>query len=412
MRNRRRAGLFLFLIPGALLGAARAEDSEQDRIDRAVAMIEAAVPKAGKDPTRPIYHFRPPAQWMNDVCGAFHYRGYYQVFFQQGPLSDGHNRGVGIGWGHTRSHNLVQWELLRPALMPPQAARLEASGSAFVRKDGRPILFFAHTPMDLSRNKREQWAALPLDKDLITWRRIDIGLAAGKSGVPAAIKANWADMFVFQVGERVFATFKESEGFICEAKNDQLTAWKAVGKVEEVDGECPNLFSLGGRQVLIRSTYPISYLIGDFDAHAIALYRKTEPRVLDYGYGGVEMPSPLQRGIYGTTVFADPAGRTILLGWVSGFKPNRGWNGCMSLPRLLSMDGDDRLIQMPAPELEQLRGEHLRVENLSLKNGLTLVDGAKGDALELKAEFVPGDADAFGLKVRCSEDGENSISLG
>ena len=184
-----------------------------------------------------------------------------------------------------------------------------------------------------------------------------------------------------------------------------------MGRVEGVDGECPNLFSLDGRQVLIRSTYPISYLIGDFDPEAIALDLETPPRVLDYGYGGEEMPTPLQRGLYGTTVFTDPAGRTILLGWVSGFKPDRGWNGCMSLPRLLSLDQDNRLIQTPAPELEQLRGKHLKVENLSLTDELKAVEGAGGDALEIKAEFAPGDAGAFGLKVRCSRDGQNGISL-
>ena len=411
IRHSIRVSLVLLMVSFTVPGCGRSGEAEQERIDRAVAAIEAAAPKAARDPTRPIYHFRPPALWMNDVCGAFYYRGYYHVFFQLGPLSDGHNRGRGIGWGHARSRDLVQWEFLRPALMPAKDARLEASGSAFIRKSGKPILFFAHTPLDLSKKKREQWAAVPVDEDLIVWRRIDIGLAAGKSGVPGNIKANWADMFVFQVGDGVFATFKESEGLICKAQNDQLTAWKAVGKVEGVDGECPNLFSLDGRQVLIRSTYPISYLIGQFDPQAIALNLETRPRILDYGYGGQSMPAPLKRGLYGTTVFDDPAGRTILLGWVSGFKPDRGWNGCMSLPRLLSLDQDGRLVQTPAPELEHLRGEHLKLDNLSLNDELKPIDGAGGGALEIKAEFAPGDADAFGLKVRCGKDGKNGISL-
>ena len=156
---------------------------------------------------------------------------------------------------------------------------------------------------------------------------------------------------------------------------------------------------------------PISYLVGDFDPDAIALRRTTQARVLDYGYGGQEVPSPQQRGLYGTTVFADPAGRTILLGWVSGFRPDRGWNGCMSLPRLLHLDRDNRLIQSPAPELQQLRKGHTRVEDLELREGVTLIEGSRGDVLEISAEFVPGDAEAFGLKVRCSDAGENGISL-
>ena len=411
IQNSMRAGLCLLTMAITLPSCSNVKDLEQKRIDRAVATIEAAVPKAAQDPTRPVYHFRPPALWMNDVCGGFHYRGYYHVFFQLGPLSDGHNQGRGIGWGHARSRDLVRWDYLRPVLMPPEGARMEASGSAFIRKDGSPILFFAHTPMDLSKNKREQWAAEPVDKDLSVWRRIDIGLKAGKSGIPEDIKANWADMFVFQLGNGVFATFKEAEGLICKAQNDQLTSWKAVGKVEGVDGECPNLFSLDGRQVLLRSTYPISYLIGELDPHAVALHLKTQPRVLDYGYGGEDMPTPLHRGLYGTTVFSDPEGRTILFGWVSGFKPDRGWNGCMSLPRLLSLDQDNRLIQTPAPELKQLRDKHLKVENLSLADEWKTIAGAGGDALELKAEFVPGDASAFGLKIRCSQDGQNGILL-
>ena len=184
------------LIAWISLGVTHPEDPEQERIDRALAAIEVAAPRAAKDPTRPIYHFRPPAQWMSDVCGGFYYRGDYHVFYQLGPRSDGRNRGLGLGWGHARSRDLVHWEFLRPVLMPPEGARLEASGSAFIREDGSPILFFAHTPIDLSKDKREQWAAEPLDEELIRWRRFDIGLAAGKSGVPADVRPTWADMFV------------------------------------------------------------------------------------------------------------------------------------------------------------------------------------------------------------------------
>ena len=40
-----------------------------------------------------------------------------------------------------------------------------------------------------------------------------------------------------------------------------------------------------------------------------------------------------------------------------------------------------------------------------------MLDGARGDALEIKAEISPGQADAFGLKVRCAADGEEGISV-
>ena len=37
--------------------------------------------------------------------------------------------------------------------------------------------------------------------------------------------------------------------------------------------------------------------------------------------------------------------------------------------------------------------------------------GAQGDTLEIVADFDPGDATAFGLKVRCSEDGQDAVAL-
>ena len=55
---------------------------------RAMAAVAVAAPRAAADPARPVYHLLPPAQWMNDVHGAFHHRGWYHVFFQFLPWTD------------------------------------------------------------------------------------------------------------------------------------------------------------------------------------------------------------------------------------------------------------------------------------------------------------------------------------
>lgn len=66
---------------GTFVGAAQApagvEADEMRWRGKAMAAVEAAVPQAAKDPTRPVYHFRPPAQWMNDICGAIYHQGYH-----------------------------------------------------------------------------------------------------------------------------------------------------------------------------------------------------------------------------------------------------------------------------------------------------------------------------------------------
>ena len=406
---------------------------------RAMAAVAEAAPRAASDPARPVYHFLPPAQWMNDVHGAFFHRGWYHVFFQFLPWSDDITevRARGIGWGHARSRDLVHWQFLPPALLPrpEDAARSLASGSSWVRADGVPMLFYTHTPVGFPERKREARGALPLDDDLLTWRTVDLGLAPGHSGVPADIPAIWADIYLFGHGGRVFATFKQSDGLVCEAQNEELTEWRAVGHLggtasiaaDEggVAGECPNLFTLQGRSVLIRSTYPISYLLGDFDPDTVAFTPDGPPRILDYGYGGTVQPALHSRGLYGTTAFVDPVGdadggrrggarsgraRTILAGWVSGFAKGRGWNGCMSLPRVLSIEAG-RLIQTPLPELRRLRRRHTRVEHLALGDGVRTIPEARGKAVEIAAELAPRDATSCGLRVRCRDDGSGGVAI-
>ncbi len=384
--------------------AGAGEDGLSENIRRAVQALEAAAPEVAQDPTRPGFHLLPPARWMNDVCGAFYYRGWHHVFYQHTPYADQWGTDNGVGWGHARSKDLIHWEHLPPALMPADGRdnRMDASGSAFFDGQGRPVLFFAKTPRS---GPREQWAAVPADRPLVRWRRVDIGLAPGQSGVPAGISRAWADMFVFDAEGRVFAIFKSSEGLLVEAQNAELSQWQAVGRIQGVAGECPNLFPLDGRYVLIRSTYPISYGVGDFCVNDFAFRLRGPIRTLDYGYGPTQ-PGPWSRGLYGTTAFHDAQGRTVLMGWVSGFQEGRGWNGCASLPRVLSLTDDDRLIQTPAPELAALRDRTSAWEG-ALDNAGRVLPGVSGNMLEVQARFRPGSARTLGLKLR-AEGRENA----
>ena len=51
----------------------------------------------------------------------------------------------------------------------------------------------------------------------------------------------------------------------------------------------------------------------------------------------------------------EAGGRTILLGWIRGFRPGGGWNGTLSLPRVLTFAEDGVPVQQPLPELAKLR---------------------------------------------------------
>jgi len=392
--------------------AADARAGESEWCAKANAAIEAAIPLAEKDKTRPVYHFRPPAQWMNDICGAIYHNGYYHVFYQYNPFS-GDTWGIdGSLWAHARSRDLVHWEDLPWALLPmrDQGERRCNSGCVTLDGHGKPMIFYTFVPRT---GPRHQWGAVPLDDDLIKWVRVkhEPLMAAGKNGVPQNVNGGWSDPFVFRSVGRTFVTFKSCGGLVCEAEDKELTQWRCAGRMDGVSGECPNIFQLQDKWVLIRSTHPISYIIGDFDPEKIQFRNSGAATVVDYGFGkNPPKDRAWTRGLYGTNAFEDEKGRRILLGWICGFRPKRGWNGCMSLPRILTLDGDNNLIQTPAPELQKLRGKHHAISNLKLTGEEKGLEGVAGDTLEIIAEFEVADAKAFGLKVRQSDD-EDAITI-
>ncbi len=106
---------FLGLAIFCAAALAETDDPMEKEMKAAQAALEEAIPRAAKDPYRPMYHYRPPARWMNEPCGAVYYKGYHHIFHQNNPYSDDV---YGWGWGHTRSKDLVHWEVLPFALAP------------------------------------------------------------------------------------------------------------------------------------------------------------------------------------------------------------------------------------------------------------------------------------------------------
>jgi sucrose-6-phosphate hydrolase SacC (GH32 family) len=408
-------GMLPLLTASLLISSALAEQDDTTWRQKAHTALQAAIPQAQSDPTRPVYHFRPPAQWMNDICGAIYYQGHYHVFYQYNPFNGDRWGDDYTLWAHARSKDLIHWEDLPWSFLPmKEQGELRCnSGCITLDDNGKPIIFYTYVPID-GRRHREQWGVTPLDADLIQWQRVNDKplMAAGMNGVPADVNRGWSDPFVFRSAGRTFVTFKSCGGLVCEAQNKELTEWKYAGKMEGVDGECPNFFPLDNKWTLIRSTQPLSYLVGSFDPETVRFNSTGSVRMMDYGFGkNPPKDRAWTRGLYGTNAFTDQAGRRILLGWICGFKPKRGWNGSMSLPRVLTLDEDDNLIQTPAPELKALRGNHHKIGTRTLTSEFQRLDGVRGDTLEVIARFQPGDAKAFGLKVRQSESGEEAVTI-
>jgi beta-fructofuranosidase len=174
--------------------------------------------------------------------------------------------------------------------------------------------------------------------------------------------------------------------------------------------ECPDLFLLGDRHVLVLSLRDMDTDVRLYTAYFMGTYadHNFTPEMvkkLDYG----------DRYFYAPQTFLDTQSRRVMFGWIgegrsSAAQLEAGWSGVMSLPRVLTLRDDGQVGVAPAAELEMLRGAHHQLAQVPLTPPSTrLPDEVQGDCLEIMAEFEvnpTAPAQAFGLKVRCSPDDE------
>ncbi len=409
MTTRRR-----FLRVGAAAGAALpligADDDRAGRA-RATEAVLAAVPTAEADPERPIYHFRPPANWTNDPNGTFFYRGWHHLFYQLNPFS------ANLGnqhWGHARSRDLVNWEHLPIALWPStsKGERALFSGGAILAKDGRPRILYT----SIGKPQPEQWLAAPEDDECLEWRKFDGNPVLTQAAHGSLQVDQWRDPFLFAEGGRIYMVCggnapvyrRGGEGavFLYQAVDDELTKWKFLGPVfryrdrATFNIECPNLFKLNGRWVLLISPHrPCEYFIGDLDLERV----KFTPEV-----HGVLDPGDS----YASNISVDDKGRTILWLWGrTNTAPGKGWGSVMVMPRILSIGPDGFLRQNVPEEFASLRGPEVTALPVELSAAPHVIPGIEGDALEIEAEFTPGTAGAFGLELRRSEAGAAGLTV-
>ena len=382
--------------------------------------VMEAVPRALADPDRPVYHFAAPARWMNDINGPIYYRGHYHIFYQHNPFGDksfnenitDHIQLAQMHWGHARSKGLVSWEHLPIALAPCIEQREMScwSGCATLNVEGAPMLFYTAVFENEMPYKIpfEQWAAVG-SEDLLTWERSAANpiLSLESHGKPD-FNSDWRDPFIFRAADRTFMIIGacgEAGTPIYEARNNEFTKWEFQGIMWDRSVECPNFVPLDDKWLFISSPFEqVSYNVGTFDTKSLRFIPETTG-IVDQGH------------YYGTNTLFDDQGRCILFGWIPGWewdvlRNDCGWNGCMSLPRILSLGANGCLLQSPAPELHKLRKTetHFHRSDMAIDSSHVL-EGVQGDTLEIIIEFLPGDATAYGLNVRRSEDGKNAVRI-
>jgi fructan beta-fructosidase len=277
---------------------------------------DALPSEVGREPWRPLLHFTPRRNWMNDPNGMVFYEGEYHLFFQHNPFGDkpGH-----LSWGHAVSRDLLKWEEL-PVAISEEDGVMIFSGSAVVDwkntsgfgKDGKPPLVAIYAAQYTTKPLQNQQIAYSNDRGR-TWTKysgnpvIDIG------------EADFRDPKVFwheptQRWIMVVAWPLHHQVRFYASKNlkewTHLSDFGPAGAQKEI-WECPDLFPLkieGTRQkkwVLIVNTFGApaggsgcQYLVGEFDGTHFVLdgnSNQTRPDFIPKG----RMLADFEGGTYG-----------------------------------------------------------------------------------------------------------------
>ena len=412
----KEAGVLQFGIPVVM------EDEEQplrqasklEKFGRRV-QYAAQVFRAQQDPQHPVYHFAPPSNWMNDPNGLIYWKGNYHLFYQYNPTEAVWGN---IHWGHAVSKDMLHWKHL-PIAMGPSADGPDAGGcysGCAVNNNGNPTMIYTGvypetqclaTAMDddlivLKKNPQPVISTPPADlslegfRDPCVWQEANewrMILGSGISGVGGCVflyrsknLLNWQYMGVLLQG-----SVKEREPIFTGSM------W-----------ECPSLFPMGDRWVLIVSacdekegTLYSLYFTGKY---AVDRFIPDGPaRLLDGGAGGC---------LYAPQTFVEKKGQRVMFGWLRESRSveaqkKAGWSGAMSLPRILSLSEKGELNSSPIPEIKQLR-----INPQVLTKNKNISEVIRGGCLEIVAKIPPEVERWSGVHISCGSDPKDGILVG
>ncbi len=363
------------------------------------------------DPHRPVYHFLPPQNWMNDPNGLFYWQAKYHLFYQFNPFG---SLWGSIHWGHASSTDLVHWQD-HPIALAPEPGTGDENGcwsGCLVDDNGIPTAIYTgyinreNTPVMLARST---------NTDLVHWEKSPYNPII--SQIPAGVNpSNFRDPYVWQedgVWKLVLgAGLDDGSGAVLLYQSDDLVQWHYQGilfqkkTLETITmWECPNFFRLGDHYVLIVSLFPdvqgVYYYVGDYDGDNFT--------PLTEGF--------LDRGpvFYAPQVRSFPGNRTILFSWLMEQRSDdaveaAGWSGVQAIPRDLALDDNLKLVSRPIQEIQQLRGKVHQANNLqTLPDNLIQLPVA-GRHLEIEL-VLQADSGVFILEVNASPNGKETTRI-
>lgn len=354
------------------------------------------------------YHLMPPVGWMNDPNGFSFFNKEYHLFYQFHPYSSTWGP---MHWAHVKSKDLITWEWLPVAIAPDEEFDEAGcfSGSA-IEKDGK--LYLVYTGCTDQR----QMQCVAVSEDGVIFNKLENNPVIKSDMLPAnSVEQDFRDPKVFKKGDNFYVVIaakdKDAGGQILLYKSLDMVNWQYVGILAKSDNklgvmwECPDLFELDGKDILIMSPMrlkedgykywninSVTYMLGKID-YSTGKYDYNYMDELDFGFD-----------FYAPQTMEDDKGRRILIAWMQNWgrkmptnEKKHNWAGAMTLPRELNIV-NGKLYQTPISEIGNYRKNEVVYSNIVL-DGNKILEGIEGQSLELKLNIDMKDAKTFGIKV-------------
>ncbi|OES45887.1 glycoside hydrolase family 32 protein [Domibacillus iocasae] len=377
-----------------------------------------------KTTNRPYFHFSPEIGWMNDPNGFSFHKGKYHLFYQYYPYDIVWND---MHWGHASTEDFITWEYLPVALANDKAYDANGcfSGSA-IEKDGKLYLMYtAHIDPNLGFDKDEsqifERQAIAVSEDGVNFKKYELNPVIGEKQLPDGyLICDFRDPKVMEVDGVYYCVLsvrnKERRGEIIMFKSNDLLEWHFHSSIyqskfeENTLLECPDLFSINGRDVLLFSEMPCdpiyqqekqnttSYVIGKMDFEQ-GVFTAEHKGLLDHG-----------QTFYAPQSTEGKNSERLLIGWMHRWHQTMppkeyGFNGMMSIPRELLIK-NNQLIQSAFIDHEAHFTAMFSRDAIKLQNETVEISGEGIGYLTLS---VPRGSNTF--TVELNKDDEKSTKI-
>ena len=327
-----------------------------------------------------------------------------------------------MSWGHAVSPDLFSWQELPVAITCTEETGIFSGSTVidYTNSTGfgsveNPAMVAIYTEHKNNKSKQSQCLAFSLDNGR-TFTKYE------GNPILDINSPDFRDPKVQWINDKWLMTIARPDLHqISFFTSKNLKEWEHLsdfGPAAEVGGcwECPDLFQLGDKWVLIVSLNPGGYQVGSGTQYFLGQWNGKEfiaddvkTRWLDYG----------RDNYAGITFNNAPQDRRIFLGWMSNWEyahtfPTQPWRGAMTLPRELSLHGD-RIIQTPInhpngfPEVSFTTSEGtIRI----CENNERYVEiGVRNQKLYVDTSRAWGDLDAPTLQEIAIKKGEIDIRV-